>query len=89
MPPTVAHDFPSKISVGERIPLTLDLISTKSPQQVKIYYTTYDRDNSQLEQHNQEMNLWGQQSGSSTWVYKVDLPTQNHVGSIEYYIEIE
>ena len=89
IPPTVAHDPPPKISVGERVALTLDLISTKSPQQVKIYYTTYGRDNNQLEQHNQEMSLWGQQSASSTWVYKVDLPTQNHVGSIEYYIEIE
>ena len=89
IPPTVAHDSPPKISVGERIPLTLDLISTKSPQQVKIYYITYDRDKDQLEQHNQEMSLWGQQSASSTWVYKVDLPAQNHVGSIEYYIEIE
>ena len=89
IPPTVKHDLPPKVSVGERIPLTLDLISTKSPQQVKIYYKTYDGDKVQLEQHNQEMSLWGQQSGSSTWVYKVELPAQNHVGSIEYYIEIE
>ena len=89
IPPTVKHDPPPKISVGERIPLTLDLISTKSPQQVKIYYKTYDRDRDELEQNSQEMSLWGQQSASSTWVYKVDLPAQNQVGSIEYYIEIE
>ena len=89
IPPTVEHDPPPKISVGERIPLTLDLISTKSPQQVKIHYKTYDRDNNQLEQNNQEMSLWGQQSASSTWVYKVDLPARNHMGSIEYCIEIE
>ncbi len=89
IPPTVEHDPPPKISVGERVSLTLDLISTKSPQQVKIYYTIYDRDRDELEQNNQEMSLWGQQSASSTWVYKVDLPAQNHVGSIEYYIEIE
>ena len=89
IPPTVEHDSPPKISVGERVSLTLDLISTKSPQQVKIYYETYDRDKDELEQNNQEMSLWGQQSASSTWVYKVDLPAQNHVGSIEYYIEIE
>ena len=89
IPPTVEHDSPPRISVGERIPLALNLISTKSPQQVKIYYETYDRDKDELEQNNQEMSLWGQQSASSTWVYKVDLPAQNHVGSIEYYIEIE
>ena len=89
IPPTVKHDPSPRISVGERIPLTLDLISTKSPQQVKIYYKTYNRDNNQLEQNDQEMRLWGQQSASSTWVYKVDLPAQKHVGSIEYYIEIE
>ena len=89
IPPTVEHDPPPRISVGERVPLTLDLISTKSPQQVKIYYKTYDRDKDELEQNNQEMRLWGQQSAPSTWVYKVDLPAQKHVGSIEYYIEIE
>ena len=89
IPPTVEHDSPPRISVGERIPLALNLISTKSPQQVKIYYTIYDRDKDELEQNNQEMRLWGQQSASSTWVYKVDLPAQDHVGSIEYYIEIE
>ena len=89
IPPTVEHDSPPKISVGERIPLTLDLISTRDPQQVKIYYKTYDRDSDELEQNNQEMSLWGQQSASSTWVYKADLPAQNHVGSIEYYIEIK
>ena len=89
IPPAVAHDPPAKISVGERIPLTLDLISTRNPQQVKIYYKTYDRDKDELEQNSQEMRLWGQQSASSTWVYKGDLPAQKHVGSIEYYIEIE
>ena len=88
IPPTVVHDSPTKISVGERIPLTLDLISTKSPQQVQIYYKTYDRDKDELEQNNQEMRLWKQQSASSTWVYKVDLPEQKQGGSIAYYIQI-
>ena len=89
IPPTVEHDSPPKISVGERIPLTLDLISTRNPQQVKIHYKTYDRDSDELEQNNQEMSLWGQQSALSTWVYKADLPAQYYLGSIEYYIEIE
>ena len=89
IPPTVKHDSPAQISVGESVPLTLDLISTKSPQQVKIYYKTYDGGNNELERRNQEMRLWAQQSESSAWIYKVDLPAQNHAGSIEYYIEIE
>ena len=87
--PTVKHDSPSKISVGETVPLTLDLISSKAPQQVTIYYTTYDRNRNELEQSNQRMRLGGQQSASSTWDYKVDLPSQNHVGSIEYYIAVK
>ena len=89
IPPDIKHDSPSRISVGERVPLTLDLSSTKSPQQVKVYYKTYDRDNSELEQDDQEMSLWGQQSAPSTWVYNVDLPAQKHAGSIEYYIAVE
>ncbi len=89
IPPTVAHDSPLGISVGKIIPLTLDLISTKSPKRVKVYYKIYDRNKDELEQSNQEMNLWDKQSDSSTWTYKVDLPAQNHVGSIEYYIDIE
>ena len=89
IPPDIKHDSPSRISVGEIIPLTLGLISTKSPQQVKIYYKTYDRDNDESEQRNQEVGLWAQQSASSTEIYKVDLPAQNRAGSIEYYIEIE
>ena len=89
IPPIVEHDSPSRVSVGERIPLTLNLISTKGPQQVKIYYKTYDKNRSELPQNNQEMRLWDQQSESSTWSYDVGLPSQKYVGSIEYYIEIE
>ena len=89
IPPTVAHDPPPKISVGERVALTLDLISTKSPKQVKIYYKTYDGDKNELDQSSQEMSLWNQQATPSTWSYKVDLPSQKQVGSIEYSIEIE
>ena len=89
IPPIVEHESPSRISAGERIPLTLNLISSKGPQQVKIYYKAYDRDRNELEQDNQEMRLWDQQSESSTWTYDAGLPSQKHVGSIEYYIEVE
>ena len=55
--PVVKHDSPSKIPVGEIIPLRLDLISSKAPQQVTIHYTTYDRNRNELEQNNQKMHL--------------------------------
>ena len=80
---------PSSISVGEKIPLTLNLISSIGPQQVKIYYTIYDNDGNELEQNNQEMHARDRQTTSSTWIYSVGLPPQKRIGSIEYYIEIE
>ena len=67
----------------------MDLISSKGAQQIRIYYTIYDKDSKELEQHNQEMRLWKPQSTSSRWVYKLDLPSQKRVGSIKYYIEVE
>ena len=85
----VEHDSPSSISVGEKIPLTLNLISSIGPQQVKIYYTIYDNDGNELEQNNQEMHARDRQATSSTWIYSVGLPPQKRIGSIEYYIEIE
>ena len=89
IPPIVKHDPPSGISIGEIIPLTLNLISSKDPQQVKINYTIYGRDRNELGQNNQEMRLWERQPASSTWTYTVSLPAQKHVGLIEYYIQIE
>ena len=89
IPPIVKHDSPFSISIGEIIPLAFNLISSKGPQQVKINYTIYDRDRNELKQNNQEMRLWDRQPASSTWTYKVSLPSQKYAGSIEYYIQIE
>ena len=83
------HVPPSRVSVGDTIPLTLDLISSKAPRQVTIVYKTYDKDDNELEQHNQEMRLGNKQPASSTRIYRVDLPPQKRVGSIKYYIEVE
>ena len=88
IPPIVRHDPPAKISIGDIIPLTLDLISSKGPQWVKIYYKIYDRGGNELEQNNREMRLWDKQPASLKWIYKVGLPSQKYAGSIEYYIEI-
>ena len=89
IPPIMKHNSPSIASAGEIIPLTLNLISSKAPQQVTINYKTYDGDGNELEQNNQEMRLWDKQPTSSTWIYKVGLVSQKYVSSIEYYIEVE
>ena len=89
IPPIMKHDSPLTASVGEMIPLTLNLISSKAPRQVTIHYKTYDRDENASEQNSQKMRLWDKQPTSSTWIYKVGLISQKHVNSIEYYIEIE
>ena len=89
IPPIMKHGSPLTASVGEIIPLTLNLISSKAPRQVTIHYKTYDRDGNELEQNSQKMRLWDKQPTSSTWIYKVGLISQKHVNSIEYYIEIE
>ena len=83
------HVSPSRVSVGETIPLTLKLNSPLGPQQVKIYYKIYDKDGNELPQNNQEMHARDRQTTSSTWVYRVGLPPQKRIGLIEYYIEIE
>ncbi len=88
-PPIMKHVPPSRVSVGDTIPLTLNLISSKAPRQVTIVYETYDKDDNELEQHNQEMRLGNKQPASSTRIYRVDLPPQKRVGSIKYYIEVE
>ncbi len=89
IPPIMRHESPSMASAGEIIPLTLNLISSKAPQQVTINYKNYDGDGNELEQNNQEMRLWDKQSASSTWIYKAGLVSQKYVSSIEYYIEVE
>ena len=89
IPPIMKHDSPLTASVGEIIPLTLNLISSKTPRQVTIHYKTYNRDGNASEQNSQKMRLWDKQPTSSAWIYKVGLISQKHVSSIEYYIEIE
>ena len=89
IPPSIIHDSPSTASAGEVIPLALNLISSKAPQQVTINYKTYDRNGDELAQQNQEIRLWEKKPTSSTWIYEVGLPAQKYVGSIEYHIEVD
>ena len=87
--PIMKHVPPSRVSVSERIPLTLDVIHSQVPRQVTIFYKTYDIEGNRLQLHNQDMRLSSQQSASSTWPYKVNLPPQKRIGSIKYYIEVK
>ena len=89
IPPAMKHKPHPKISVAAIIPLTVSLTSSKAPRQVEIYYKVYDKDSNELAQNSQKMRLWEKQSTSSTWIYKVGLPSQKHVGLIEYYIRVE
>ena len=89
IPPLLKHDSPSRISIGEAIPLTLNLISSQGPQEVAIYYTIYDSGGNGLEQSHQKMRLWDKQPASSTWIYKAGLPPQRYIGLIEYHIEVK
>ena len=61
IPPIMKHDSPLAASVGEIIPLALNLISSKAPRQVTIHYKTYDRNGNASEQNNQKMRLWNKQ----------------------------
>ena len=89
IPPIVKHTPVSEVSVGEIIPLTLSLTSSKRPNQVRIYYNTYDKNNKELERNNKKMLLSRRDPASLTWTYEVDLPSQKRAGSIRYYIQVE
>ena len=89
IPPIAKHTPVSEVSVGEIIPLTLSLTSHKRPNQVKVYYNTYDKNNKELERNNKKMLLSRRDPASLTWTYEVDLPSQKRAGSIRYYIQVE
>ena len=89
IPPIAKHTPVSEVSVGEIIPLTLSLTSHKRPNQVKVYYNTYDKNNKELERNNKKMLLSRRDRVSLIWTYEVDLPSQKRAGSIRYYIQVE
>ncbi|MDE0087760.1 MAG: outer membrane beta-barrel protein [Candidatus Poribacteria bacterium] len=89
IPPIAKHTPVSEVSIGEIIPLTLSLTSRKRPNQVKIHYNTYDKNNKELGRNNKKMLLSRRDPASLTWTYEVDLPSQKRAGSIRYYIQVE
>ena len=86
LPPILIHVSPARASVGEIIPLGLDLISRDKPKQVRIRYTIYDKHGEELDRGNQELQLRDDRLEMSMWSYHVDFPSQNHVGKIAYFI---
>ncbi|MCG9129511.1 hypothetical protein JT359_18130 [Candidatus Poribacteria bacterium] len=89
MPPFTKHTPVSKVSVGEISSLTLNLTSRKKPDQVKVYYTTYDKNKNELERNNKRMLLSYWDRKLLIWTYKVNLPAQYSGGYIRYYIRAE
>ena len=86
LPPILRHEPPARASVGEIIPLSLDLISRDKPNQVQIRHFIYDRNGKEIDRGNQNMLLRNEQPTESTWIYRTDLPSQNTVGKISYFI---
>ena len=86
LPAIIKHDTPAKVSIGETITLTLDLISAARPTRVEIRYDSYSRKGDQLEQGNKEMRLWREHSSLSTRTYRVELSLQKDFATIEYFI---
>ena len=86
LPPILRHKPPSSASVGEIIPLSLDIISRDKPNQVQIHFIIYDRNGHEIDRGNQDLLLWSEQPTESTWMYRSDLPSQNSVGKMSYFI---
>ena len=86
LPPILRHEPPARASVGEIIPLSLDLISRDKPNQVQVRYFIYDRNGKETDRGNQNMLLWKEQPTASTWIYRTDLPSQTTVGKMSYFI---
>ena len=86
LPAVIKHDTPPKVSIGETIKLTLDLISAARPTRVEVRYKSYSRKGVELEQGNKEMRLWKEHSALSTRTYRVELALQKDVSKIEYFI---
>lgn len=86
LPPVLRHKPPASASVGEIIPLSLDIISRDKPNQVRIHFIVYDRNGHEIDRGIQDMLLWSEQPTESTWIYRSDLPSQQNVGRISYFI---
>ena len=82
-PLTVEHKPPSSVDAGKEIPLTI-YVSRNEPRQVNIYY----RKTSEWRFTSKRSDNLPVRSADG-WAYTVNLPSQDFVGKIEYYIEAE
>ena len=82
-PLTVEHEPPSSADAGQEIPLTI-YVSRNKPRQVNIYYRKTSEWRFTLESPDDPPV-----PSADRWTYTVNLPSQNFVGEIEYYIEAE
>ena len=90
LPPIMKHNPPARVSIGDKLSLSVDIISHRPPEKIQIYYTTYDKNGSELKHNNKmEMSFKENRPAMSKWIYQITLPSQNRVGSIEYFIEAE
>lgn len=89
LPAIIKHDTPAKVSIGETIALTLDLISAARPTLVEVRYKSYNRNGDELEQGAKEMSLWKEHSASSTRTYRVELSLQKDFGKVHYFISAD
>ncbi len=89
LPAIIKHDTPGKVSIGETIALTLDLISAARPTLVEVRYKTYSRKGDELEHGVKEMRLWKEHAASSTWTYRVELSLNKNFGKVHYFIEAD
>ena len=89
LPAIIKHDTPPKVSIGENITLTLDLISAVRPTRVEVRYKSYSRNGDELEQRSEEMRLWREHSTLSTRTYQAELFLKRDIGKIEYFIKAD
>lgn len=86
LPPILRHSPSSRVSVGEIIPIALDVTNHEPPDRIQISYIIFDKHGVNLKRDNEEMHMWDVQPELSTWIYLADLPAQEHVGKIAYFI---
>ena len=84
-PLTVEHEPPSSRDTGQEIPLTI-YVSRNKPRQVNVHYRKTSEWSFTLESPDAPPR---RSADGWTYTYEVNLPSQDFVGEIEYYIEAE
>ena len=72
LPPILRHSPSSRVSVGEVIPIALDLTSHEPPERVQISYIIFDKHGVDLKRDNEEYAFVGR----ATYIVDMDLSSQ-------------